>query len=237
MYTYMYYFYLGKKKSCILNEKCLICFLTSRAVKGSMLQHHRPLQPAFPLWHPPIPTQLVGSLLPTHCLSCSVSAMIFPLSAFSSLFHSSRTWPGQLSALQASQSHGPRSPGCFPFLFTPPPPPFSPDLLGPILFSPSSILLPLKMYGIFCLLLSPLCLFAYFSYIIACKSLSGLLHLPSDTCLSLSLWLQCPSLFPGDLHPRDPNPRCSSLLDLSLTNSQLLPAPLSLAYCSTMVPR
>lgn len=120
MYTYMYYFYLGKKKSCILNEKCLICFLTSRAVKGSMLQHHRPLQPAFPLWHPPIPTQLVGSLLPTHCLSCSVSAMIFPLSAFSSLFHSSRTWPGQLSALQASQSHGPRSPGCFPFLFTPP---------------------------------------------------------------------------------------------------------------------
>lgn len=124
MYTYMYYFYLGKKKSCILNEKCLICFLTSRAVKGSMLQHHRPLQPAFPLWHPPIPTQLVGSLLPTHCLSCSVSAMIFPLSAFSSLFHSSRTWPGQLSALQASQSHGPRSPGCFPFLFTPPPPRF-----------------------------------------------------------------------------------------------------------------
>lgn len=118
--------------------------------------------PASPplFWPPPTPTQLVESLPPTHCLSCSVSVfvMLSPLSAFSSLFHSSGTWPGQLSALQASQSHGLCSPRCFAFpSFLPPT--FgttSPAFSGPILFSPSSTLFPFKIDVILCLLLSPL---------------------------------------------------------------------------------
>lgn len=124
----------------------------------------------FLLWPPPIPTQMLESCPPTgeSSLSCSLSVfvMAFPHSAFSSLFHSYGTRPRQLSGLQTSQSHGPCSPGCFSFLL---PSHFwynfsSPT--DPILFSPSSTILPLKIYGIFCLLLSPVCFFEYFSYLI-----------------------------------------------------------------------
>lgn len=51
----------------------------------------------FLLWPPPIPTQMLESYPPTgeSSLSCflSVFVMAFPHSAFSSLFHSSGTWP------------------------------------------------------------------------------------------------------------------------------------------------
>lgn len=160
--------------------------------------------PASPslFWTPAIPTQLVESLLPTHCLSCSVSTFVstvFPLSAFSSLFHSSGTWPGQLPALQASQSRGPCSPGSFPFLFTAH---FwyyfgTPALSGTILLSPSSTFLPIKTYAIFCLFLSPLCLFVCFSHLVVQEPLRS--SASPMRYLSLSLWLHCPSLFPGDL--------------------------------------
>lgn len=112
-------------------------------------------------WLPPIPTQLVESVPPTHSHSCSVIVlvMVFPIPAFSSLLQSSATWPGPPSA---SQSHGPCSSGCFSFLF-----PFlsstiSQSLSDHIIFIPSSTLLPLKLYGVFCTFLSPLCLCVLF---------------------------------------------------------------------------
>lgn len=123
----------------------------------------------FLLWPPPIPTQMLESYPPTgdSSLSCSLSVfvMVFPYSSFSSVFHSSGTWL-RLSGLQTPQIHGPCSPGFsllltshFWYNFSSP--------TGPMLFSPSFTLFPLKIWGIFCLLLSLLCFFEYFSYFIA----------------------------------------------------------------------
>lgn len=62
-----------------------------------------PSRQPFPPLAPPIPTQMLESYSPTGesslSYSLSILVMAFPHSAFSSLFHSSGTWPRQLSGL------------------------------------------------------------------------------------------------------------------------------------------
>lgn len=145
--------------------------------------------------------------------------MVFPLSAFSFLFHSSGTCPGQTSAPQAFQYHGPHSPGypLFLVLFLQP--------FHALSFSVLALLFFLSKSMVFSAFSSPQFVSEYFSYLMVQdpfrSSESPIRHLP------LSVRLQRPSLFPEDLHSKDLNPTCSSLLDLSLI----------LAYCDSMVTR
>lgn len=173
MYTYTYkcihYFYLGKNEATF-ERKMLYLLPNLKGCEGYNVTSQTLPDSPFLLWPPPVPTQMLECYPPTgeSSLSCSLSVfvMVFPHSAFCSLFHSSWTWPRQLSGLQTSQSHGPCSLGCFSFLLTSHYWHNFSSPTGPIHFSSSSTFLPLKFYGVFCLLLSPVCLFEYFSYLI-----------------------------------------------------------------------
>lgn len=101
------------------------------------------------------------------------------------------------------------------------------DLTGPIHFSLSSTLLPLKFYGLFCLLLSTVCFFEYFSDLILQDPLR------SET---FSLWVTA-HFFSQETKI----PQIQIVVVLArpfpCPTSQLLPIPAFLGHCSTMVKR
>lgn len=192
----------------------MLHLLLPRAVEGSMLQNRitDPSNQPFPLLAP-THSYTAGRVCPSHTLSlllCLCLSNGFPnpclLIPALVLWHLART-------PSASQSHGPCSSGWFSFLSPLVSSTISQRLSDYIIFIPSSTLLPPKLYGVFYTLL---CLFVYFSYFIVQDSLRS--SASSVSYLSLSQWLQFPSLVPEDVHPTDPNPRCSSLLDLSFTH-------------------
>lgn len=168
IHIYIYVLFLFGKKKLHCEWKMLHLLPNLKGCEGKHVTASQTL-PASPslFWTPLIPTQLVESLPPTHCLSCSVSVFVavFPLSTSHPC--SIPLGPDQDNCLLSRHpsptvlAHQVAFPSFLPPIFGT----ISPALSGPILFSPSSTLLPLKIYGIFCLVLSPFCLFAYFSYL------------------------------------------------------------------------
>lgn len=102
-YRYIHYFYLGKNKVTFWMKSAAFTSKPHGLWRKECYNITDPSRQPFPPLAPPIPTQMLESYSPTGesslSYSLSILVMAFPHSAFSSLFHSSGTWPRQLSGL------------------------------------------------------------------------------------------------------------------------------------------